>query len=48
MNKIVKTLGNLIVMLFVFSANAQKLKFSELVHDFGTIQEETGSVTHAF
>jgi hypothetical protein len=48
MNKMVKILGNLAIMLFVFSANAQELKFDELVHDFGTIKEELGNVTHAF
>ncbi|MDR1594678.1 MAG: DUF1573 domain-containing protein [Prevotellaceae bacterium] len=48
MNKMIKTLGSLAILLFVFSANAQKLEFDELVHDFGTIKEELGSVTHAF
>jgi hypothetical protein len=50
MDRLVKILGSLAVMLFVFSAktNAQELKFDELVHDFGTIKEELGSVTHAF
>lgn len=43
-----KTLGSLAILLFVFSANAQNLEFDELVHDFGTIKEELGSVTHAF
>jgi hypothetical protein len=44
----IKTLESLAIMLFIFSANAQELKFDELVHDFGTINEELGSVTHAF
>jgi hypothetical protein len=44
----IKTLGSLAVLLFVFSANAQKLEFDEIVHDFGTIKEELGTVTHAF
>jgi hypothetical protein len=48
MNKVIKTLGNLVILLFVFSAKAQSLEFEELVHDFGTLQEELGSVTHAF
>jgi hypothetical protein len=48
MNKVIKTLASLAVLLFVFNANAQQLEFDELVHDFGTIQEEVGSVTHAF
>jgi hypothetical protein len=48
MNRLIKTLGSLAIMLFVFSANAQKLEFDELVHDFGTIKEELGTVTHAF
>jgi hypothetical protein len=48
MNRLVKILGSLAIMLFVFGANAQKLEFDELVHDFGTIKEELGSVTHAF
>ncbi|MDR3246055.1 MAG: DUF1573 domain-containing protein, partial [Prevotellaceae bacterium] len=43
-----KTLGSLAIMLFIFSANAQELKFDELVHDFGIIKEEEGNVTHAF
>jgi hypothetical protein len=48
MDRIVKILVSLAIMLFVFSANAQKLEFDELVHDFGTIKEELGSITHAF
>jgi hypothetical protein len=48
MDRLIKTLGSLAILLFVFSANAQKLEFDELVHDFGTINEELGSVTHAF
>jgi hypothetical protein len=48
MNRIVKILASLAIMLTVFSANAQKLEFEELIHDFGTVQEELGSVTHAF
>ncbi|MDR3244966.1 MAG: DUF1573 domain-containing protein [Prevotellaceae bacterium] len=48
MNKLIKTLGSLLATLIVFSASAQKVEFEELVHDFGTIQEELGSVTHAF
>jgi uncharacterized protein YjbJ (UPF0337 family) len=48
MDRIVKTLGSLAMALFVFCANAQKLEFDELVHDFGTIKEELGNVTHAF
>jgi hypothetical protein len=48
MDRIVKTLVSLVILLFVFSANAQKLEFDELVHDFGTIKEELGSITHAF
>ncbi|MDR1582635.1 MAG: DUF1573 domain-containing protein [Prevotellaceae bacterium] len=48
MYRIFKTLGILVILLFVFSANAQKLEFDELVHDFGTIKEEEGAVTHAF
>jgi hypothetical protein len=48
MNRLIKILGSLAIMLFVFSANAQKLEFEELVHDFGTIKEELGTVTHAF
>ncbi|MDR2025950.1 MAG: DUF1573 domain-containing protein [Prevotellaceae bacterium] len=48
MNRIIKTLGSLAILLSVFSANAQKLEFDELVHDFGTVKEELGSVTHAF
>jgi hypothetical protein len=48
MYRIVKILESLAIMLFVFSANAQKLEFDELVHDFGAIKEEMGSVTHAF
>jgi hypothetical protein len=48
MNKVFKILGSLALMLFVFSANAQKLEFDELVHDFGALKEEMGSVTHAF
>jgi hypothetical protein len=48
MNRIIKTLGSLAILLLVFSGNAQKLEFDELVHDFGTIKEELGSVTHAF
>jgi hypothetical protein len=34
--------------LFVFGVSAQKLEFDELVHDFGTIKEELGNITHAF
>jgi hypothetical protein len=45
MNTLIKTLGSLAILLFVFSSNAQKLEFDELVHDFGTIKEEEGSVT---
>jgi hypothetical protein len=48
MNRTFKILESLVIMLVVFSANAQKLEFDELVHDFGTIKEEMGSVTHAF
>jgi hypothetical protein len=48
MKKIIRTLGCLAILLFVFSANAQKLEFDELVHDFGSLKEEMGSVTHAF
>jgi hypothetical protein len=48
MDRIVRILGSLAIALFVFSANAQKLEFDELVHDFGTIKEELGTVTHAF
>jgi hypothetical protein len=48
MYRIFRTLGSLVILLFVFSANAQKMEFEELVHDFGTIREEVGSVTHAF
>jgi hypothetical protein len=48
MDRIVKILGSLAIALFVFGANAQKLEFDELVHDFGTINEELGNVTHAF
>ncbi|MDR2383014.1 MAG: DUF1573 domain-containing protein [Prevotellaceae bacterium] len=48
MDRIVKILGSLAMALFVFGANAQKLEFDELVHDFGTIKEELGNVTHAF
>jgi hypothetical protein len=48
MDRIVKILGSLAMALFVFGANAQKLEFDELVHDFGTIKEELGSVTHSF
>jgi hypothetical protein len=47
MNILIKTLGSL-ALLVVFNANAQKLEFDELVHDFGTIQEGEDSVTHAF
>jgi hypothetical protein len=48
MDRIIKTLASLAILLFVCSANAQKLEFDELIHDFGTIKEELGSVTHAF
>jgi hypothetical protein len=48
MNKVIKTLGSLVILLFVFSVKAQNLEFEELTHDFGTLQEELGSVTHAF
>jgi hypothetical protein len=48
MNRVIKTLGSLVILLFVFGAKAQNLEFEELVHDFGTLQEELGSVTHAF
>jgi hypothetical protein len=48
MNRIFKTLMSVAVLLYGFGANAQELKFDELVHDFGTIKEELGSVTHAF
>ncbi|MDR1340721.1 MAG: DUF1573 domain-containing protein [Prevotellaceae bacterium] len=48
MNRVIKTLGSLGILLFVFSAGAQKIEFDETVHDFGTLQEELGSVTHAF
>jgi hypothetical protein len=48
MDRIIKTLGSLAILLFVINANAQKLEFDEVVHDFGTIKEEAGSVTHAF
>jgi hypothetical protein len=44
----VRILGSLVITLFVFAANAQKLDFDALVHDFGTIMEESGSVTHSF
>jgi hypothetical protein len=49
MNRIKKTLlGIWTIVLVGLSANAQKLEFDELVHDFGVIKEEAGSVTHAF
>jgi hypothetical protein len=48
MNILIKTLGSLAILLFVFNSNSQKLEFDELVHDFGTIKEEEGTVTHAF
>jgi hypothetical protein len=48
MNRVIKTLGSLVILLFVFNAKAQNLEFEELVHDFGTIKEELGSITHAF
>jgi hypothetical protein len=48
MNTLIRTLGSLAILLFVFSSSAQKLEFDELVHDFGTIKEEVGTVTHAF
>jgi len=48
MNRKIKTLGSLLILLLAFNAGAQKLEFDELVHDFGTLQEELGSVTHAF
>jgi hypothetical protein len=48
MNRVIKTLGSLLILLSAFSAGAQKLEFEETVHDFGTLQEELGSVTHAF
>jgi hypothetical protein len=48
MDRIVKMLVSMTMALFVFGANAQKLEFDELVHDFGTIKEELGNVTHAF
>jgi hypothetical protein len=48
MNRLVKTSVILAIMLFVFSANAQKPEFDALVHDFGTITEDLGSVTHSF
>jgi hypothetical protein len=44
----IKTLGSLLILLLAFNAEAQKIEFDELVHDFGTLQEEMGSVTHAF
>jgi hypothetical protein len=48
MDTLIKTLGSLVILLSVFSSNAQKLEFDELVHDFGTVKEEEGTVTHAF
>jgi hypothetical protein len=48
MDRVIKTLGSMAIVLFVFSANAQKLEFDELVHDFGTVKEEVSSITHAF
>jgi hypothetical protein len=49
MNIIKKTLlGISAIMLLVSGANAQKLEFDELVHDFGVVKEEAGSITHAF
>ncbi|MDR1887644.1 MAG: DUF1573 domain-containing protein, partial [Prevotellaceae bacterium] len=46
--KKIKTLVSSAMLLISFSIGAQKLEFDEIVHDFGTIPEELGTVTHAF
>ncbi|MDR1896720.1 MAG: DUF1573 domain-containing protein [Prevotellaceae bacterium] len=48
MNKIIKILGSVAVVLVAFTVNAQKIEFDNTTHDFGTISEELGSITHAF